>query len=215
MSHLAKSNGLIPSHSYQLVRLEPVIGLTNGKGAVRHWELLCKNIPDDLEGWREFYSKLIEECNLFPLEIRFAFNVDSDHVMDEKVWASIQSIALHPQCIAIEWTETASSHNVDDVALRLVNLKSRSNIELHLDDVGSGDDPMSKASLIHPDVIKIDGELFHRARTSRSAASVISEHIRCYQVLHAESIIEWIESADDLALAVELGADYGQGYLFK
>jgi EAL domain-containing protein (putative c-di-GMP-specific phosphodiesterase class I) len=216
VSHLKTRTNKIPRYQFDTIKLEPVVSILSDENKVRHWEVLCLSIPSNIEGWRSFYKGLIDTCLTFDDTIRFAVNVDSDHVMDDLIWESIVAIAKMPSCIAFEWTETPSLDcNVDEVAKRLMMLKNNYGVELHLDDVGSGEDPMPKATLIHPDVIKIDGPLFHRARSSSSAATIIRSHIECYQAILAESIVEWIESEEDRQLAISLGADFGQGYLYK
>lgn len=218
MSHLKQkqhsSDAVVLPH-FDFLKLEPVVNLTNSN--VRHWEVLSRIIPKTMDEWRLFYGEFVRVARATNGQFPFAFNVDTDHIADEVIFQHVEGIAALDSCVAIEWTERPSSMGVsiDHAAALLKTVRRNTGIEIHLDDVGSGEDPMVRASLVLPDVIKIDGQLFHRARESRQAADLISSHIDCYRASFSEIIVEWIETADDFRLASDLGADFGQGFFFK
>jgi EAL domain-containing protein (putative c-di-GMP-specific phosphodiesterase class I) len=192
-----------------LLKVEPVLTLT---GAVRHLELLSTAWEDKPpEQWRDFY----EHCCTQDLGYGYAINVDSDQVMDDQIFEMLLSAS--PSIRAVEWTERPSihGHSYDSVAERLKQLRYQRGIEIHLDDVGSGDDPIVKAVLTRPEAIKIDGPLFHRARDNYDARLTLSMHIDCYKKMLSEVIIEWVETLEDIQLARELGADFVQGFYFN
>ncbi len=112
----------------------------------------------------------------------------------------------------LEFTERALPA-VPGSMLRLVGLVQQWGNSIALDDVGV--DPMSLAFLpvLEPEVIKLDMSLVRNpdAPTTRSVAAVVrAEAVRTGAVIVAEGV----ETEDDLAAARDLGAHWGQGWLF-
>ncbi|MEV6301895.1 EAL domain-containing protein [Actinoplanes sp. NPDC051861] len=112
----------------------------------------------------------------------------------------------------LEFTERALP-SVPASMLRLSGLVERLGNSIALDDVGA--DPMSLAFLpiLEPEVIKLDMSLVrepHAPLTRQVAAVVRAEALRTGALVIAEGI----ETEEDLAVARELGAHWGQGWLF-
>lgn len=194
-----------------LLKVEPV--MTFG-GNVRHLELLATNWSEKpASEWVSFYDHSCHQRYFSGYD--YAINADSDQIMNDVIFEHL--LSANQAISAVEWTERPSlyGYSLDVVAERLNRLRYERGMEIHLDDVGSGDDPIVKAVLTRPDVIKIDGPLFHRARTNADARLILSMHIDCYKKMLSEVIIEWVETLDDIELARELGADFVQGFYFN
>ncbi|MGK5680124.1 EAL domain-containing protein [Actinoplanes sp. URMC 104] len=117
-----------------------------------------------------------------------------------------------PFRVALEFTERALPA-VPGSLLRLAAQVQQWGNSLALDDVGV--DPMSLIFLpiIEPEVIKLDMSLVrnpHAAHTRLVCAAVGAEARRTEAVVIAEGI----ETPEDLRAARELGAHWGQGWLF-
>jgi EAL domain-containing protein (putative c-di-GMP-specific phosphodiesterase class I) len=193
------------------IKVEPIVTLSGQN--IRHIEMLCAStLPKTEKAWQLFYE---HACQQSLSRHDCAINVDSDHIMDDKIFKYL--LNANKSITAIEWTERASEgpFSVDDVAERLNELRHKRGFEIHLDDVGSGDDPLVKSLLTRPDVIKIDGELFHRARNNANARLILAMHIKCYKEMLSDVVVEWVESSSDIELAREIGADFAQGFYFN
>ncbi|GAA3221453.1 EAL domain-containing protein [Dactylosporangium siamense] len=112
----------------------------------------------------------------------------------------------------LEFTERALP-SVPGSMLRLVGAVQQWGNAIALDDVGV--DPMSLAFLpvLEPEVIKLDMSLVRNpeAHTTRAVAAVVRSEARR---TGAVVIAEGVETEDDLVVARDLGAHWGQGWLF-
>jgi EAL domain-containing protein (putative c-di-GMP-specific phosphodiesterase class I) len=114
--------------------------------------------------------------------------------------------------IVMEYTERElGTHPA--ALLRLASLANRHGNAIALDDVGTH--PMSLAflPLLDPDVVKLDAHLVRdpQALATRETAAGVNDYAaRTGAIVLAEGI----ETAEDLATARDLGARWGQGWLF-
>jgi EAL domain-containing protein (putative c-di-GMP-specific phosphodiesterase class I) len=116
---------------------------------------------------------------------------------------------LHPGMLVCEITEQAAD---DALLLRLVREMRRDGIRIAIDDFGTGHSTEERVSMLQPDIVKIDGGWF--AEFCRHAAAerffrplVSSLHDRGARVL-----VEGIEQAAHLRVALEGDVDLLQGY---
>jgi len=206
--------------------IEPIVSLENVRNSSHvthtHWgELLCRldPFPHDKKTWRVWYASM---CNMvedvlckYKLD-RISINLDSSQIMDKQIIKSIASLADYP--IAIEWTENmyrdVHLSELITVGKVLERIRSRHAIPIILDDIGSGEDTFRRLCAISPDVVKIDGEVFHLARGNTRITDLLAEKVHIHKQSGVETVIEWIETIQDLDLALNLGAKWAQGYLW-
>jgi EAL domain-containing protein (putative c-di-GMP-specific phosphodiesterase class I) len=117
-----------------------------------------------------------------------------------------------PYRIVLEFTERALTTN-PTALLTIANGVHRGTGALALDDMGA--DPLSLAllPLIEPEVVKLD---MHLLRDPYAPATIeITATASAYaERTGAVVLAEGIETEDDLAVALALGARWGQGWLF-
>ncbi|GAA3383565.1 EAL domain-containing protein [Cryptosporangium minutisporangium] len=170
-------------------------------GVVGELDLLC--------------SERALECALAaPVTPPLVFVNAEPGVMDQPLSPRLLELLLDglPFREVLEFTERALPA-VPGSLLHIAGLVQQWGHSLALDDVGV--DPMSLAFLpvLEPEVIKLDMSLVrnpHSEHTRSVCAVVQSEARRTGAVVIAEGI----ETDDDLVAARELGAHWGQGWLF-
>lgn len=82
-----------------------------------------------------------------------------------------------------------------------------------VDDFGAGHSTLQRVRLLRPEVVKIDAPWFRKAA---AAPEALPELVRLFSALHdlgCTVLVEGIETVHDLAVAVDAGADYLQGFL--
>jgi len=90
----------------------------------------------------------------------------------------------------------------------------RAGITVAIDDVGFGSSCLEGLLSLTPDVVKIDKRLVRGLSADPEQRADLVRLLRVADVLRAEVIAEGIEHPDDLAVLLELGVRYGQGFLF-
>ena len=209
---------LIHQHPYPSCRIarEPIVDLVSGTAIAE--EILCREdpFPDDASAWRSFYRRLFA-CDQETADgVVTAFNLDTRHVLDQEIWQGTERFLGERDARrwAIEWTEHDSGDHLQ-AAKKLRSLHRRTGVGISIDDVGAGFDGHARLSAVsRAQWIKIDGGLFQAARTDGPSRAVVQGICDMAKDIGARSVIEWIETKEDLELARNLAADCGQGYLF-
>ncbi|UCI09425.1 EAL domain-containing protein [Mesorhizobium sp. B1-1-8] len=116
---------------------------------------------------------------------------------------------LEPAMLVCEITEQAADNQV---LTRLVREMKRDGIRIAIDDFGTGHSTEERIGLLSPDIVKIDGAWFaefcrHAAaeRFFRPLVSMLHDH-------GAKVLVEGIEQATHLRVALDGGVDLLQGF---
>ncbi|MEU4557516.1 EAL domain-containing protein [Actinoplanes sp. NPDC023936] len=160
------------------------------------------------------FERALEGAMAAPVAPPLLFANGEPAVMDQPLSPRLMELfASRPSFRAIlEYTERALP-SVPGSLLRLAGQIQLGGNGVALDDVGV--DPMSLAFLpvLEPEVIKLDMSLLRdpHATHSRTVCAVVRGEARRTGAL---VIAEGIETEDDLVTAREMGAQWGQGWLF-
>lgn len=186
----------------------------------REWEWII---------WNKFLLKTIRDIrDVANRDIYYAINLNADQIVNKRLIRALHPY-MHPNLI-LEWTESGISMPVDfwvsskyedtiqESAATLKQLRKSYGVRIAIDDAGSqsGDtDSLARLFLTSPDYIKLDGALFQQAATHPNIAKLCTHICAIAADIGAISIVEWIENKHDLAFAKRLGAQMGQGFLWK
>lgn len=125
-------------------------------------------------------------------------------------------LATHPliyQTIAFEITEHNTLETVDEITTAAGRLSVKG-FHIALDDFGVGINNVDSLMNLHCDEVKIDKKIFWQFFANRSSDSIAREVVKFCQSAGIRTTIEGIETRDHLEYARDLGADYGQGFLW-
>jgi EAL domain-containing protein (putative c-di-GMP-specific phosphodiesterase class I) len=196
-------------------RLEPVVSLSDGTtiGA----EILRDGLQKRLNiGWKRWYSQIGRVRSEGAMDDNLLFiNLDTEQIRNPAIMQRLLNTVQDSTKVVLEWTELPSSLlQLKEASELLKTCRDEHGVKLCVDDFGAGVDGVQRLSLIRPDIVKCDGPMLHRARESSYARAVLKEVVTLIKDLEASAVIEWIETPDDLEIARESGADWGQGYLW-
>ncbi|BCA64157.1 hypothetical protein HMP09_3391 [Sphingomonas sp. HMP9] len=116
-----------------------------------------------------------------------------------------------PGMIGIELTEISYS-GLDGRLLESMRVLGTMGVPISLDDFGKGATNFDRISDLPVSEVKIDRKIFQKCRDGEFPASLLKEIIDYCRSRTIGTVIEGIETADDLVLARTLGADCGQGF---
>jgi c-di-GMP-related signal transduction protein len=211
--------------------MEPFVSLTDS--SVFGYELLNRSFihPKKEWEWSLWNQFLLQNIGIqidkAESPAYYAVNMNTDQILNPHIIAAITPYLN--KYVIIEWTESrysvlknlwASSkiHTIEQAALALRDLRTKYHVQIAIDDAGSreGDmDSLARLYLTSPNYVKIDGKLFQKATTHPNLAKLCIRLCEVTRDIGAKSIVEWIETDKDLVFAKKLGADMGQGYLWK
>ena len=122
-----------------------------------------------------------------------------------------QALGLPPGCIKVEITE---SQSLDYLQVADVIQHCHANhIAVSLDDFGTGYSNLTHLHQLDFDAIKIDQAFVREMFVSERAMSIVRAVIALGHAIHADLVVEGVETPEQLDLLRELGCRYAQGYL--
>jgi len=116
--------------------------------------------------------------------------------------------------LQLEITESIFAHDLDDIKVKLAQLKERG-VRLSLDDFGTGYSNLTYVKNLPLDELKIDKSFVKDVLSNVSAASITKVVISLAHELHITIIAEGVETHEQRQFLVENGCLNFQGYLYS
>lgn len=116
---------------------------------------------------------------------------------------------LQPRLLVCEITEQAAD---DRVLTGLVREMRRSGIRIAIDDFGTGHSTEERINLLAPDIVKIDGAWFAEFCRHAAAERFFRPLVSMLHDRGAKVLVEGIEQATHLRVALDGGVDLLQGF---
>ncbi|SFO03963.1 EAL domain, c-di-GMP-specific phosphodiesterase class I (or its enzymatically inactive variant) [Mesorhizobium sp. NFR06] len=116
---------------------------------------------------------------------------------------------LEPGLLVCEITEQAGD---DHVLAALVREMRRDGIRIAIDDFGTGHSTEARIDLLAPDIVKIDGAWFAELCRHAAAERFFRPLVAMLHERGAKVLVEGIEHAQHLRVALEGGVDLFQGF---
>jgi len=147
--------------------------------------------------------QLAVNCSVFQLRQREAAAAAS---------AALEESGLNPDRLTIEITETSV---VDDESAADLRAMSRLGIQITVDDIGSDWSAIESMGQFAINTMKIDGTLIQGlADTGGVSRAMVETIVHVSHSLGICTVAESVETAQQVKILRELGADVGQGYFF-
>lgn len=118
---------------------------------------------------------------------------------------------LQPERVVLEITEEQAIEDFDHMR-RIVGAFRAAGFLFAIDDAGAGASSLQSIVELRPDFIKLDRWLARDIEFDRGRRSMVEAICSFARQVGARVIAEGIETRDQLAAFVGLGADFGQGY---
>jgi EAL domain-containing protein (putative c-di-GMP-specific phosphodiesterase class I) len=147
--------------------------------------------------------QLAVNCSVFQLRQREAASAAA---------AALEESGLNPDRLTIEITETSVT---DDGAAADLHAMSRLGIQLTVDDIGSDWSTIESLEQFSIKTMKIDGSLIEGlADPGGVSRAMVETIVHVSHSLGICTVAESVETAQQVKILRELGADVGQGYFF-
>jgi diguanylate cyclase (GGDEF)-like protein len=125
---------------------------------------------------------------------------------------ALAASGLPPERLVVELTETTVAEDPERAAAQFAALRI-SGVEVSIDDFGTGFSSLGQLVNIPAGLLKIDRSLVAGAADRRSqSAAAIAAVVALARACGMRSLAEGVETAEQLALAAELGCTFAQGY---
>ena len=174
----------------------------------RLWELelLCR-------------TKAIETLYALQAKIRLFLNVNPSIMHDPKFQQGftkdyLSQYSISAEDVIFEITEREAISNVADFTKTIRNYKEQ-NYKIAIDDAGAGYSGLNLISDICPHFIKIDMNLIRDIDKDVTKQSLVKSMREFAALSNTYLIAEGIETESELLKLIDIGVDFGQGYLIQ
>jgi diguanylate cyclase (GGDEF)-like protein/PAS domain S-box-containing protein len=159
--------------------------------------------------WRQQYRAEFQiSVNKSPVQFR---SINKDH---DGWFKHLKSLDMPGESIVVEITEGLLLDPSASISSKLLAFRE-AGMQISLDDFGTGYSSMAYLKKFDIDYLKID-QVFVRNLTDNSTDKVLCEAmILMAHKLGMKVIAEGIETKEQRDLLLDIGCDYGQGYLFS
>lgn len=128
------------------------------------------------------------------------------------VQEALADSGLPPEQLVVELAERSVAEDIERAAAQFAELR-RSGVEVSIDDFGSGFSSLGQLVAMPTGLLKIDRSLVAYPEGRRSqAAAAIAAVVALARACGVRTLAEGVETAEQLALATELGCTFAQGY---
>lgn len=144
-----------------------------------------------------------------------AVNVSARQLANEGLMQRVverrDALGLPPGCIKVEITESQALDYLQ--VTEVIEHCHRNQIAVSLDDFGTGYSHLTHLHQLEVDAIKIDQAFVREMFSSERAMSIVRAIVALGQAIHADLMVEGVETREQLELLRSIGCRYAQGYL--
>lgn len=160
---------------------------------------------DHLRTWKNQNMKLFMSINIAGQQLVSGKLVT--HIMD-----IIQLYGVSPADIELEVTEEFDLNHIEPIVHQLEELKSLG-FRIAIDDFGIGYSSLHYLSQFPVDKIKIDRSFIQNLNEKK--VKILQAMFNLAKFMNIQTVVEGIETTEQLEMLKFIGAQYGQGYLFS
>jgi EAL domain-containing protein (putative c-di-GMP-specific phosphodiesterase class I) len=157
---------------------------------------------------------LIRAGSNLVLAVNVAATEIEDPLFIRDIITSVREADFPPPNLEIEITESVAMRNPDVVRER-ISLLRQLGIRFAMDDFGAGYSNLSTMARLPFDTVKLDRTLVAGVAEDREKQTILRLALGLADELGFETVVEGVETAEDLQFAAENGATMAQGYLFS
>lgn len=164
-------------------------------------------------------EQCFEDAQRLGLKGQLFFNMDAEGLCqlehaDHSLPDRARSYGLRPQQLVLEITERQAVDDYPRLSEFLHELRA-GGIQIAIDDAGAGYSSLEAIADLRPDFVKVGRPLVRSIDGNGARRALLRSLCEYTQQIGAETIVEGIETRDELEAVIAAGADYGQGYLLS
>ena len=132
----------------------------------------------------------------------------------EEVRRRMDDAGIPREKLTVEVTESAISRDFEFMKTQVERLQELG-FRVWMDDFGSGYSSLDVLQDIHFDLIKFDMRFMHRFEESRESKIILSELLRMTKALGVDTVVEGVETEEQVRFLREAGCGRIQGYYYS
>ncbi len=132
----------------------------------------------------------------------------------EDIASCLARFSVDPELLIVEITESVLMHDPDEIAEKLQELRAIG-VSVAIDDFGTGYSSLSYLRRFPVNILKIDKFFVQGLDRGPEESAYGRAIVRLSQSLGLDVVAEGIETAGEFETLLEMGCDFGQGFLFS
>jgi diguanylate cyclase (GGDEF)-like protein/PAS domain S-box-containing protein len=189
------------------VEFIPIAEKTNQIIKIGHWVLA--QACQQLKVW---------EADPVLSQIKLSVNISAKQFLYinfvQELREILEKIAINPDQLKLELTETAVIDNIEDVINKMRVLRQMG-VRISLDDFGIGHSSLVYLKKLPVTQIKIDQSFVQDVLTDSNDAAIIQMVLAVGKTINCDVVAEGVEQLEQYELLRDFGCDYFQGYYFS
>lgn len=162
--------------------------------------------------------RFMRENQQFGKKLRYFVNLSRVSISDQR-WIRrflklLRESRVDPSQLVFEITETAAMSEID-ITLTFIRQLKDMGCRFALDDFGAGFSSFYYLKRFQVDYLKIDGSFIRDLATDEGSRIFVRALNDVARGLSKQVIAEWVETPEVLKILTDMGAQFGQGYLFQ
>jgi EAL domain-containing protein (putative c-di-GMP-specific phosphodiesterase class I) len=126
----------------------------------------------------------------------------------------LRATGLPPERLGLEVTEGTFIDDSDAVRATLLRMRS-SGVHVAIDDFGTGYSSLAQLEYLPVDVLKIDRQFISEIASGSTRSGIISAILTLARTMGLRVVAEGVETEAQRNVLLQLGCQYGQGYLWS
>jgi diguanylate cyclase (GGDEF)-like protein len=160
----------------------------------------------------QFWHEHLKDDRLM-LSVNLSGRQFSQPNLVEKITAILTEIHFNHLSLKLEITESMVMDDVES-AIAILNRLKALNLQLSIDDFGTGFSSFNYLHRFPMDTLKVDKSFVSQMDESEKNIEIVSTIIMLGHKLNMDVVAEGIETESQMQKLRQLGCDYGQGYFF-
>ena len=160
----------------------------------------------------------IRDNNQLGKKLRYFVNLSRVSISDphwvRRFMVLLNRTQVDPTQLVFEITETAAMSEID-VTLSFIKKLKEVGARFALDDFGAGFSSFYYLKRFEVDYLKIDGGFVRDLASDEGSRLFVRALNDVAKGLSKQVVAEWVESPEALKVLMEMGAQYGQGFMFR
>ncbi|WCK55453.1 GGDEF domain-containing protein [Aneurinibacillus sp. Ricciae_BoGa-3] len=167
-------------------------------------ESLCRRKSINNLKYLDSYHKLFINLD--------ARSIDDPFLLRGEIFKQMGRYGLSPRNIVFEITERHAIKNFDSFREIIQEYRKKGYL-IAVDDAGAGYSSLEAIAEIYPDYIKLDMALIRNVDVDPIKQALLETFVKFANKVKCKIIAEGIETESELETLINLGVDYGQGFI--
>lgn len=159
-------------------------------------------------------KKIFENMNKKPQNTKIFLNISAPIMENVDIIAEFSKYNLNPNEFILEVSEQTPITN-PQLFQDITQKYRQANFKIAIDDFGTGFANLDRICHIPADYIKLDISLIKNIERHTVKQAIVESIVHFCRKMNVDLVAEGIETKDELAKLIELGVDYGQGFLLN